>query len=136
MGIARICDMDNDIGFAFWNTVRLLLKKRKWTIAELGRRSGVKQQALAKGLRLSTTPQLDTAVKIAHAFDTTIEFLISKGLDQYDDDSILKYAFEDIRKSRNASQIALCLPFLTLKQQQLLLSLLDNLGVKNDYDNL
>ncbi len=122
--------MYDDIGQVFWETVRLLLKKHNWTIAMLGRKSGVKQQAIAKGLRLATTPQLDNAAKIARAFNTTIEFLISRDTTTYDDDATLKLAFDDIRRSRNASLIAARLPYLSLQQQLLVLSLFDNLGIK------
>lgn len=67
----------------FWQRVKFLIKENNTKQEWLAEKTGIKYQTLRSMISKNTFPKVDDAVKIAHALNTTVEFLVNGNNDFY-----------------------------------------------------
>lgn len=68
----------------FWNRVDELLKQKNMTHNTLARKVKIDSSSISRGLKYKSSPSADTAVKIAFALNTTVEYLVKGTRDALD----------------------------------------------------
>ncbi len=61
----------------FWSSVRQLLSERKILQRDFAEQIGYNVSTLKNQMTRNISPDVDTAVKIAKALDTSVEFLVT-----------------------------------------------------------
>ncbi|WP_320128690.1 helix-turn-helix transcriptional regulator [uncultured Sphaerochaeta sp.] len=120
-------------GEGFWERVDYLLKQRNMSQTNLAHMTGIADGTLSSAKNKKSIPLADTAVNIASALNTTVEYLVS-GYDVHDKEIGDKELEESVRyicTSRPASRFAKAMPFLSLYQYETLECLLRSWGIKN-----
>ncbi len=129
--------MDTHVGNDFWDRVLNLLSQRNLKQSDLARLLKKKTGWLSASKERKSIPQADTACAIAKILGTTVEYLVM-GEDWYsreiDDETELLNSFRAIQKSRLNSKIACQLPLLNLKQQEIISSMIDAMGIESPYE--
>lgn len=117
---------NRQLGSAFWDRVDRLLKKRNMLQTTLAYKAGIADGTLSSAKNKHSIPLADTAVRIAAALNTSVEYLVT-GHDACNDeegDGELEDALRYIRTSRPAGRFAKAMPLLSLAQYEALEGLL------------
>ena len=119
-------------GAGFWKRVDYLLKQRNMSQTNLARLTNIADGTLSSAKNKKSIPLADTAVAIASALNTTVEYLVL-GYDVHDQevgDRELEESIRYICTSRPASRFAKAMPLLTLYQYETLEYLLGSWGIE------
>ncbi|WP_320128652.1 helix-turn-helix transcriptional regulator [uncultured Sphaerochaeta sp.] len=124
---------NKNCGTGFWERVDSLLKQRTMSQTNLARMTGIADGTLSSAKSKKSIPLADTAVNLASALNTTVEYLVS-GYDVHDreiGDKELEESVRYICTSRPASRFAKAMPFLSLYQYETLECLLRSWGIQD-----
>ena len=123
---------NKNCGTGFWKRVDYLLKQRNISQTNLARLTGIADGTLSSAKIKKSIPLADTAVNIASALNTTVEYLIL-GYDVHDQelgDKDLEESIRYICTSRPASRFAKVMPLLSLYQYETLENIIESWGIK------
>lgn len=111
-------------GIGFWKRFDELLAKRSLRQTDIAEKTGIPNSTISSAKARKTIPSSDTGLKIAKALNTSLVYLVFGESDSEDLD--LEDSISMIRKSNNATQIAKILPYLTLEQTLVLISMIQS----------
>lgn len=77
---------------SFGEKIQDLRKEKNWSQSELGRKIGTSGSIIGRYERDDMTPSIDVVIKLANAFDVSIDYLVDEGgkLSAFKDANLIK----------------------------------------------